>query len=410
MPASLPSKEWDSGRKSAGEDAVEEVHPACPIDKLSQSARGDEVKIPLVDLEAQNASIREPLESAAIRVIRSGSYGLGPEVEGFEDAFAHYCEAPYAVAVNSGTSALQLALLACGVGPGDEVITVAFTFVATVAAIRFTGARPVLIDIEPRAWTIDASAVRAAVTPRTKAIVPVHLHGRPADMTALTALAEEYDLWLVEDGSQAHGARHGGRRVGGIGDVGAFSFYPAKPLGALGEGGAIVTRDPEIAQRARLLRNWGQTRKGEHDRAGYIMRMDALQAALLRDKLDHVDSWSEARGRHACRYAQGLADSIAYHPLGFAGCSDVHHVFAIEIANRDRVRADLARAGIETGIHYPRPVHLEPAHANLGYSRGDFPVAERISERTLSLPLFAEMSEEQIDEVCGVARAAMRKG
>ena len=366
------------------------------------------MKIPLVDLEAQNASVREPLEAAAIRVLRSGRYCLGPEVDAFEQAFASYCDTAYSIAVNSGTSALHLALLACGIGRGDEVITVAFTFVATVAAIQYTGARPVLVDIEPGAWTIDAEAVRAAITSRTKAIVPVHLHGRPADMTALAALAEAHDLWLIEDASQAHGALHNGRRVGGIGDIGTFSFYPAKPLGALGEGGAIVTQNPQLAERARMLRHWGQTRQNEHVLAGFNMRMDAVQAAMLRVKLDHVDRWSAARARHARQYREGLRDSIAYSPVALGGCSDVHHVFAIEVSDRDAVRAALAAAGIETGIHYPRPVHLQPCYADLGYRRNDFPIAERVSGRTLSLPMFAELTEQQVDEVCRVTRQAIR--
>ncbi|WP_225769756.1 DegT/DnrJ/EryC1/StrS aminotransferase family protein [Inquilinus sp. Marseille-Q2685] len=363
----------------------------------------------LIDLKAQNASLRDSLEDAAIRVLRSGRYGLGDEVDVFQNQFANYCNSSHAIAVNSGTSALHLALLACGIGQGDEVITVAFTFVATIAAIQYTGARPVLVDIEPHAWTIDAEAVRAAVTPRTKAIIPVHLHGRPADMTALAALAKAHGLWLIEDASQAHGALHNGRRVGGIGDIGTFSFYPSKPLGALGEGGAVITNNPELAERIRLLRHWGQDRPNEHALAGFNMRMDAIQAAMLRVKLDHVDRWSAARACHARRYREGLGDSIAYHPTAFAGCSDVHHVFAIEVSDRDRVRAALTAAGIETGIHYPRPVHLQPAYANLGYRRGDFPIAERVSERTLSLPMFAEMTEQQVDEVCRATRQAIRQ-
>ncbi|WP_230982907.1 DegT/DnrJ/EryC1/StrS family aminotransferase [Inquilinus limosus] len=363
--------------------------------------------ITLADLKAQNASLREPLEEAALRVLRSGRYGLGDEVEAFQDAFAAYCGTSYAVAVNSGTSALQLALLACGIGAGDEVITVAFTFVATVAAIQYTGARPVLVDIEPRAWTIDAAAVAAAITPCTKAIVPVHLHGRPADMTALAPLAKAHGLRLIEDASQAHGALHDGRRVGAIGDIGTFSFYPSKPLGALGEGGAVVTGDAGLAERVRLLRHWGQAQQNIHSLAGFNMRMDAVQAAMLRVKLDHVDRWSAARAGHARRYRDGLGDGIAGHPVAQAGCSDVHHVFAIEVPERDRVRAALAAAGIETGIHYPRPVHLQPAYAGLGYRPGDFPVAERIAVRTLSLPMFAEMTEQQVDEVCRATRQAI---
>ena len=228
-------------------------------------------------------------------------------------------------------------------------------FVATVAAIQYTGARAILVDIEPRAWTIDADAIRAAITPRTKAIVPVHLHGRPADMTSLHVLAKEFGLWLIEDASQAHGARHDGRRVGGIGDIGAFSFYPSKPLGALGEGGAIVTGNPVLAERARMLRNWGQAHKGEHDVPGFNMRMDALQAAMLRVKLDYVDAWSAVRARHANRYGDQLVGSIAYRPVALANCSDVHHVLAIETADRDRVRASSGRRRDRDGNSLPAP-------------------------------------------------------
>jgi dTDP-4-amino-4,6-dideoxygalactose transaminase len=366
------------------------------------------VKIPLVDLRAQNVSLRQPLEAAAIRVLWSGRYGLGPEVDDFERAFADFCETSYSVAVNPGTSALHLALLACGIGKGDEVITVAFTFVATIAAIQYTGARPVLVDIEPHAWTIDTEAARAAITSRTKAIVPVHLHGRPAAMTSLTTLAEAHDLWLIEDASQAHGARHNGRRVGGIGDIGTFSFYPTKPLGSLGEGGAIVTNNPALAERVRTLRNWGQTRQNNHVCPGFNMRMDALQAAMLRVKLKHVDRWSVARASHAQQYRQELGDSIAYIPVALAECSDVHHVFAVEVSNRDRLRATLRATGIETGIHYPRPVHLQPAFADLGYRQYDFPIAEGVCDRTLSLPMFAEMTKQQVGEVCSAMRHAIR--
>jgi len=366
------------------------------------------VRIPFVDLRAQNASLVEPLEAAAIRVLRSGCYGLGLEVDNFERAFADYCESSYAVAVNSGTSALHLALLACGIGNGDEVITVAYTFVATIAAIQYSGARPILVDIEPQAWTIDAEAVRAAITSRTKAIVPVHLHGRPAEMTSLAALAEAYDLWLIEDASQAHGARYNARRVGAIGDIGTFSFFPSKPLGALGEGGAIVTNNHELAERVRLLRNWGQTQQNDHFLPGFNMRMDAVQAAMLRVKLDHVDRWSKARANHAHQYSQALGDSVTI-PAALAGCREVHHVFAIEVSNRDHLRAALGAMGIETGIHYPRPVHMQPAYAHLGYRERDFPIAESVSARTLSLPIFAEMTRQQIGEVCSAMRHAIRQ-
>jgi Predicted pyridoxal phosphate-dependent enzyme apparently involved in regulation of cell wall biogenesis len=368
------------------------------------------MRIPLIDLKAQNQTIQNALETAALNVLSSGRYCLGPEVDAFERAFARYCETDYAVAVNSGTSALHLALLACGVGRGDEVITVSFTFVATIAAILSVGAKPVLVDVEPRSWTIDPETVLAAITPRTKAIVPVHLHGRLADMAALIEIANRKGLRLIVDASQAHGARYNGRRAEALGDIGSFSFYPAKPLGALGEGGAIVTNNPTLAEHVRLLRNWGQVAQNEHAFPGFNMRMDAIQAAMLRVKLEHVDHWTAARAKHARQYRERLCD-IACMPDALPGCDPVHHVFAIEIADRDRVRSALHAEDIETGIHYPHPVHLQPAYSGLGYRRGDFPVSERICSRTLSLPLFAELTAAQIDRVCDVIwRAASMSG
>jgi len=357
------------------------------------------VKIPLVDLRAQNAPLTQELVHAVDLVLQSGRYSQGPDVERFEQAFAAFCDVANAVAVSSGTSALHLACLACGIGAGDEVITTALTFVATVAAVQYCGARPILVDVEPRAWTIDPAAVRRAITPRTKAIIAVHLHGRPADMTALSKLAREHNLVLIEDASQAHGAMVSRRRVGGIGDIGTFSFYPAKPLGALGEGGAVVTNDPKIAEKVRLLRNWGHMKEGVHSVAGFNMRMDAIQAAVLMVKLNHVQFWTASRSRHAERYRDAL-DNLVDIPAALPDTSDVHHVFAIGAPERTAVRAALLAAGIETGMHYRRPVHLQPAYANLGYREGDFPVAESVASRTLSLPLFAELDDQQVDHVC----------
>jgi dTDP-4-amino-4,6-dideoxygalactose transaminase len=247
---------------------------------------------------------------------------------------------------------------------------------------------------------MDPRAVETALSARTKAIVPVHLHGRPAALSSLCDLAQSHGLRLIEDASQSHGARFKGRRVGAIGDAGSFSFYPAKPLGALGEGGAIVTNDRHLAERMRLLRNWGQVRPNEHVFAGHNMRMDALQAAMLRVKLPHVDAWSAARAQHAKQYVSKLGNRIATRPKALPGCTEVHHVFAVEVEDRQSVRTRLADAGIETGVHYPVPVHRQCAYSSLGYRQGDFPAAERIAARTLSLPLFAEMTIQQIEEVC----------
>lgn len=363
--------------------------------------------IPFIDLEAQNEGLREPLEAAALRVLRSGRYCLGPEVEAFERAFAGYCETDHAVAVHSGTAALQLALRACEIGEGDEVITVSLTFVATVAAILYTGARPVLVDVDPSTWTLDPRAAEAAVTSRTRAIIPVHLHGRPADLDPLLAIAKTHKLRIIEDAAQSHGARYKGQRVGAIGDIGCFSFYPSKPLGALGEGGAIVTRDWDLADRVRLLRNWGQVHPNNHVYPGYNMRMDAVQAAMLGVKLPYVDDWSARRTAHAELYTSLLGDCVSPRPKPLPGCTEANHIYAVEVDDRDRLRELLRENGIETGVHYPLPAHLQPAYSGLAYHQGDFPISERIASRTLSLPIFAELTHQQIDQICHAMRTSL---
>lgn len=364
--------------------------------------------IPFLDLQAQHRDLAPELEAAFARVLRSGQFVLGAEVEAFEAAFARHCGARFAVAVDTGTSALHLALLAAGVGPGDEVITTPMTFVATVAAILYAGAKPVLADVDPLTWTIDPARAAAAVTPRTRAILPVHLHGRMADMDPLLSLADAHGLVVVEDAAQAHGAEDRGRRAGSVGDVGCFSFYPGKNLGACGEGGAVVTDDAGLADTVRTLRDWGQAGKYHHVRKGFNHRMDALQGAILGVKLRHLDAWTEARRRHAARYDALLAGVPAVRTP--APCPDdgrhVYHVYAVQLDDRDAARRRLAEAGIGTGAHYPVPVHLQPAYADLGYRRGDFPVAERLAARTLSLPMYPELSADQIARVAEVLRAA----
>ena len=355
--------------------------------------------IPLLDLRAQNEALAPELEAAFARVLRSGRYVLGEEVERFEAAFAGYCGTEHAVAVSSGTAALHLALLAAGIGPGDEVITSTMTFVATVAAIEQAGARPVLVDIDPETRTLDPRAVDRAVTGRTRAIIPVHLHGGTADMTAIRGIAEAYGLVVIEDAAQAHGAEHQGRRAGSLGDLGCFSFYPGKNLGACGEGGAVVTSDAGHAARLRMLRDWGQREKYEHLLKGFNYRMDAVQAAILAVKLGHLEDWTERRRERADFYRRRLAGTGIGLPREAPGCRHVYHVFAIEIAGRDSVRDRLTRAGIGTGIHYPVPVHLQPAYRDLGYGRGDFPVAERFAAATLSLPLYPELQPSRIERV-----------
>lgn len=359
--------------------------------------------VPFVDLKAQYRSIKNEIDAAVLSVLDSSQFVLGSEVRAFEDSFADYCQAKHAVAVNSGTSALHLALLAAGIGPGDEVITTPMTFVATAAAIHYAGARPVFVDIDPRTWNIDPARIAAAVTPRTKAIMPVHLHGRPADMAPIVEVAHARGLVVIEDAAQAHGSEYGGQRIGTIGDIACFSFYPGKNLGAYGEGGAVVTNNPAYDAAVRLLRDWGQKAKYEHVVKGYNYRMDGLQGAILRVKMKHIESWTQARREHAARYDSLLADSGLVTPAARVETKDirhVYHVYAVRLANRDRVQKTMSDAGIVTGIHYPVPVHLQPGYNDGSYRAGDFPNAEQAGHEFLSLPMFAELTPKQIEDVC----------
>ncbi|MFQ6777524.1 DegT/DnrJ/EryC1/StrS family aminotransferase [Cereibacter sphaeroides] len=354
--------------------------------------------IPLLDLKRQYAVLGPEIEERVCAVLRSGGYVLGRPVEAFEEAFARYCGTREAIAVNTGTSALHLALLALGIGPGDEVITVPTTFVATVAAILYAGARPVLVDVDPRTLTMDPARIEAAITPRTRAIMPVHFHGRLADMEGILAVARAHGLRVVEDAAQAHGAERGGLRAGAFGDIGCFSFYPGKNLGAAGEGGAVATNDPELAARVRQLRDWGQSERYVHTMKGFNFRMDAIQGAVLGVKLPHLDGWNAARRRVANAYEAGLAAGLV-RAAGPFGADHVCHVYALETEDRPGLMAALAAAGVGCGIHYPVPVHLQPAYADLGYGAGSFPIAERYATRTLSLPIFPEMTDEEIGRV-----------
>lgn len=362
--------------------------------------------IPMADLRAQYRSIKPDVDRAVLSVLETGQFVLGPEVEAFEREFAAHCGASDCVALNSGTSALHLALLAAGVGPGDEVITVPFTFVATVSAIVYTGATPVFVDVEPVHLTMDPGSIEARITSRTKAIVPVHLYGQPADMTPIVEIARRRGLTVIEDAAQAHGAEYGGRRCGSLGDVAAFSFYPGKNLGACGEGGAAVTSDAGLARAMRRLRDWGQERKYEHLVKGFNYRMDGIQGAILRVKLRHLDAWTAARRSHAAAYDRLLADLAPRLPTVRQGSTHVYHVYTVRLADRERYQRELSARGIQTGIHYPIPVHLQPAHADLGHRPGDFPNAERAAAEVLSLPMFAELTAAQIDEVGSALREA----
>ena len=362
--------------------------------------------IPLVDLKAQYASIKDEVRSALDRVLDSSTFVLGEEVAAFEREFAAFSGAAHGVAMNSGTSALHLALLAAGVGSGDEVITVPFTFVATVAAIVYAGARPVFVDIEPRSFTMDPALVERAITPRTKAILPVHLYGQPADMGAITEIARRHRLVVIEDAAQAHGAEYRGRRVGAIGELGCFSFYPSKNLGAYGEGGMVVTSSADHARTLRMLRNWGEDQRYHHLLKGLNYRMEAFQGAILRVKFRRLEAWTAARRACAARYDVLLAGSGVQTPAALPDRRHVYHVYAIRTAQREALHQALEARGVHTGIHYPIPVHLQPAHADLGYRDGDFPQAELAAREVLSLPIFPELTAEQQDAVVRAVRTA----
>jgi dTDP-4-amino-4,6-dideoxygalactose transaminase len=360
--------------------------------------------IPFLDLKAQYASIKPEVDAAVQGVLDSCGYILGPEVAKFEEEFAAYSGARFGIGVNTGTSALHLSLLAAGIGPGDEVITVPFTFVATVAAIEYAGAKPVFVDIDPQTYNMDPSAVEAAITPRTRAILPVHLHGQMAEMDPILEIARRRNLIVIEDACQAHGAEYRGRRAGSLGDLAAFSFYPGKNLGAYGEGGMVTTSNPDFAKRIRMLRDWGAEKKYHHEIKGYNFRLEGIQGAVLRVKLRHLETWTEGRRAAAAHYARLLGGSGVIFPQPKPYQLHVYHVYAIRTKQRQAWQDTLNAQGIQTGIHYPFPVHLLPAYSDLGYQKGDFPHSELAADEVLSLPMFAEMTAEQCATVARVVR------
>ncbi len=360
--------------------------------------------IPLVDLKAQYRSIQDEIDAAIRRVVESTAFILGPEVSAFEEAFASYCEANYAVGVDSGTAALFLALKACGIGPGDEVITTPFTFMATAESISQAGARPVFVDIDPATYNLNPERIEAAITPRTRAIIPVHLYGQPAEMDEIRAIARAHRLWVIEDAAQAHGARYKGRRVGSLGDIACFSFYPSKNLGAYGDAGAVVTNDADLAARVRSLRDHGRSSKYLHGELGWGLRLDALQAAILKAKLPHLDAWNAARRERARRYAELLADTAVVIPTALPHVEHVYHCYVVRTPRRDEVVKALQARGIGVGIHYPIPLHLQPAYKDLGYASGAFPISEQCSQEVLSLPMYPELTEQQQREVATAVR------
>jgi dTDP-4-amino-4,6-dideoxygalactose transaminase len=333
--------------------------------------------VPFVDLKAQLASIKPEIQAAIAGVLESGQFVLGDEVAKLEAEMSAFAGASHGVAVNSGTSALHLALLALKVGPGDEVITVPNTFVATVAAILYTGARAVLVDVDPRSFNMDPARLEAAITPRTKVILPVHLYGQPADMDPILEIARARRLAVLEDACQAHGSEYKGKRVGSLGAIGTFSFYPGKNLGAYGEGGMAVTNDAALAKTMRMLRDFGSEKKYHHVLPGYNYRMEGFQGAILRVKLRHLEAWTEARRTNAARYDKRLAgNKIVSPPEAMSWSRHVYHIYAVRTAMREQLQAKLQGKVVQTGIHYPIPVHLQPAYASLGYKAGDFPIAE----------------------------------
>jgi dTDP-4-amino-4,6-dideoxygalactose transaminase len=363
--------------------------------------------IPFVDLRAQYHSIKSEVDAAILGVLETCQFTLGSEVAKFEEEFAAYTSSKFAIGVNTGTSALHLALLAANIGPGDEVITVPFTFVATVAAIHYAGARTVFVDIDPRTFTMDPLKIKAAITPRTKAIIPVHLYGQPADMDPILAVAKQHNLIVIEDACQAHGAEYKGRRAGSLGDFGAFSFYPGKNLGAYGEGGLVTTQDAQFNRTLRMLRDWGAEKKYQHVLKGYNYRLEGIQGAVLRVKLKYLEAWTEARRAAAARYDAAFAGSAIDAPQAAAYARHVYHVYAIRTGERSKWQDALQQQGIQTGIHYPFPVHLLPAYADLGYRAGQFPHSERAANEVLSLPMFPELT---VDQTNTVARAVLDLG
>jgi dTDP-4-amino-4,6-dideoxygalactose transaminase len=363
------------------------------------------MKVPYLDLPAQDAALSGEIMKALQAICQSARFAQGPPTREFERDFAAYCGVAHCVSVNSGTSALHLALRCLDIGPGDEVITVPFTFIATAWAISYVGAKPIFVDIDPIRRTLDPVQLEVAITPRTKAILPVHLFGVPADMEAILAVARRHGIPVVEDASQAHGARYRNRSVGRFGVMAGFSFYPGKNLGAYGEGGALVTDDPALARRAASLREHAQEERYHHMEIGYNYRMDSFQGAVLDIKLKHLDAWNKERRQIAARYSQLLHGSRYRLPVAPEDSEPVWHCYVIEADDRDRVRERLLAAGVETGIHYPIPLHLQPAYAFLNYRPGNFPASERIARGCLSLPIYPGLSDAAVEHIAATLKA-----
>ncbi len=367
-----------------------------PISFAGHSMTAPSAKVPYLDLKAQYRGIKGEIDAAISTVMESSQFVLGDEVAQFEREFAAYCGTSECVALNSGTSALHLALLAAGIGPGDEVITVSFTFVASVAAILYAGATPVVVDIEPRTFTMDPSVIERAITPRTKAIMPVHLYGQTADMAPIVEIAKRHGLVVIEDAAQAHGAKYKGRSAGTLGDIGCFSFYPTKNLGAYGEGGAVTTSNSEYAKKVRMLRDWGQDRKYHHLLLGFNYRMEGLQGAILRVKLRHLESWTKRRRAVAQTYNRLLNSLDIRLPVEMPWAEHVYHLYTIRSHDRDRLQKELLGEGVQTAIHYAEPAHLQPAYSNRVRAAGSLAHSEQAAREVLSLPMYPELSDAQV--------------
>ena len=357
------------------------------------------MNVPLVDLKAQYAAIGPEVDEAIKRVLVNTSFILGKEVADFEAAFAKYVNAESAVGVASGTAALHLALAACGVGPGDEVITPSHTFAATAEPIVFLGAKPVFVDIDPVTFNMHPNLVEKAVTSRTKAILPVHIYGHPFDADAIMDIAEKHRLFVIEDAAQAHGAEYKGRRAGSLGDLACFSFYPGKNLGAYGDAGAVTGNNPELIDKVKKLRNHGRSGKYEHDIIGYGERIDALHAAILNAKLPHLEAWTESRRKNAGIYNELLKDLPVKTPAEMDNVRHVYHLFVIRVERRDSLLEHLKNCGIGAGIHYPIPLHKQPSFMKLGLDFNPMPVTERIADEIVSLPLYPELTPDKIEYV-----------
>lgn len=364
------------------------------------------MQISLVDLKIQYKSIKKEIDQAISGVIKNSNFILGENVKKFEEEFARFCKVKYAIGVGNGTDALYLALRALGIEKGDEVITVPNTFIATVEAITLNGAKPVFVDINPNTYNIDVNKVEKAITKKTKTIIPVHLYGQPADMTPILKIAKKYNLKVIEDAAQAHGAEYKGGRVGGLGNVGCFSFFPGKNLGAYGDGGAVVTNNKDIAFKIRMLRNHGRIEKYEHEMEGINSRLDEIQAAILRIKLKYLNRWNKARRENAKLYNTALKNLKEIKiPLPFPLAKPVYYVYTIRVKQRDELMEYLKQKGISTGVYYPVPLHLQKAYKNLGYKIGDFPETEKASEEVLSLPMYPELNRKQIKYIVNSIKA-----